>query len=284
MRIVIITGISGSGKSTALHALEDSGYFCIDNLPFALLSKFLELSRSSQEAISKVAVMMDLRSRDFKDTHFSDVKKLKEQGHTVEILFMEASEEVVLRRYQTTRRKHPWPGNLSIQEAIREEKKLLAPIRKLADFTVDTSDLNVHQLRAFILKTFKKSDVGQEMQVSLYSFGYNYGIPSDADLVMDVRCLPNPFFVDRLKDLTGESPEIIEYLLSHKETQDFLNKFYELIDYLIPLYKREGKAYLTLAIGCTGGRHRSVAIATKLKEHLSSKNISLDLKHRDMSK
>src|SRR3989338_4727108 len=284
MRIVIITGISGSGKSTALKALEDIGFFCMDNLPFALLPKFLELSKSSQEGISKVAMMMDVRSGDVRDTHFSDVKKLKDQGHQIEIAFMEATEEVVLKRFQATRRKHPWPGKLSITEAIQEEKKLFLPIKKIADIVIDTSDLNIHQLRSFIHKTFKKVDTDQPMQILLFSFGYNYGIPSDADIVMDVRCLPNPFFVDRLKELTGEDPLVVEYILSHQEAQEFLQKFYNLLDYVIPIYKKEDKSYLTVAIGCTGGRHRSVVITNKIQEYLSKKNFSLEVKHRDIGK
>lgn len=285
MRIVLITGISGSGKSTALKALEDIGFFCMDNLPFTLVPKFLELSRSSQEEISKIAIMIDLRSRDLKESYFSDLKKMSEvEGHHLEVLFMEASDETVLRRFQTTRRRHPWPGKVTIQEAIQEERKLFSPIRRLADITLDTSDLNVHQLRNVIQKTFKGRETEQEMQIILYSFGYNFGIPHDADLVMDVRFLPNPFFVETLKDLPGNASQVMDYLLSQQETQNFLNKFYDLLDYLIPLYKSEGKSYLTIAVGCTGGRHRSVAIIQKVHEYLSQKKISLEVKHRDIDK
>ncbi len=283
MRIVILTGISGSGKSTALKSLEDLGYFCMDNLPFALLPKFLELSKSSQEGISKVAIMIDLRSGDIKDSYFKELKKVSE-GHHVEILFMEASDDAIMRRFQATRRKHPWPEKLSIQDAIQSEKKLFEPIRKYADIVLDTSELNVHQLRAYIQKTFRKEEKENEMQIMIYSFGYNFGVPSDADLVMDVRFLPNPFFVDTLKEHPGNAPQVLDYILSQKETQNFLNKFYDFLDYLLPLYQGEGKSYFTIAIGCTGGRHRSVAIAQKLHEYLSKKNMSLELKHRDINK
>jgi len=285
VQILVITGLSGAGKGTALKALEDIGFFCVDNLPFVLLPKFVELSESSLEEVSRVAIMIDVRSRDLKEKHFSDLKSLTQKGHQVEIIFMEAADDVIERRFKTTRRKHPWKGNVSIQEAIALEKKLFLPLRKFADHTIDTSGIHVHELRQMIEKKFsmgnKNSD---EMQVVLISFGYSHGLPGHADLVMDVRFLPNPFFIEELKEETGESPRVMDYLYSQTPTREFLEKFEGLLDYLLPLYKAEGKAYLTIAVGCTGGRHRSVMIVNHLKKHLSKKNIETKIKHRDMEK
>lgn len=285
MRIVVITGMSGAGKSTALKALEDIGYFCVDNLPFAILPKFLELTKSSQQEVSKIALMIDVRSRDLKENHFADLKLRAAQGDEIEVVFLEASDEVILRRFQTTKRRHPWPGNLSITEAIREERKLFGPLKKFADLALDTSDIHVHQLRGMVQERFTKvAEESNELQVALYSFGYSFGIPPDADLVIDVRFLPNPFFIEGLKEHTGESPQVIEYLLAQDKTISFLKKFYDLLDYLIPLYKSEGKSYLTIAIGCTGGRHRSVMIANQLSDYLLKKSLPLQIRHRDISK
>lgn len=285
MRIVVITGMSGAGKSTALKALEDIGYFCVDNLPFAILPKFLELTKSSQQEVSKIALMIDVRSRDLKENHFSDLKSRATQGDEIEIVFLEASDEVILRRFQATRRRHPWPGNLSITEAIREERKLFGPLKRFADLALDTSDIHVHQLRGMIQERFSKAaEKWDEPCLTLYSFGYSFGIPPDADLVIDVRFLPNPFFIEGLKEHTGESPQVIEYLLAQDKTVSFLKKFYDLLDYLIPLYKDEGKSYLTIAIGCTGGRHRSVMIANQISDYFSKKNIPIQVRHRDISK
>ncbi len=285
MRIVVITGMSGAGKSTALKAMEDIGYFCVDNLPFAVLPKFLELTRSSQQEVSKIALMIDVRSKDLKESHFSDLKLRASQGDEVEIVFLEASDEIILRRFQMTRRRHPWPGNLSVTEAVQQERRLFAPLKKFADLVLDTSDIHVHQLRGLIQERFSKvPGKSLELQVALYSFGYSFGIPPDADLVIDVRFLPNPFFIEGLKDHTGDSPQVVEYLLTQEKTLSFLKKFYDLLDYLIPLYKDEGKSYFTIAIGCTGGRHRSVMIANQIGDYLLKKDIPVQMKHRDISK
>ena len=285
MRIVLITGMSGAGKSTCLRALEDIGYFCIDNLPFFLFPKFIELTRSSQEEVSKVAMMIDIRSRDLKESHFANLISHREKGDEVEIVFLEASDDIILRRFQTTRRRHPWPGNLPISEAIQKERALFAPLRKFSDLTIDTSDMDVHQLKSMMQERFMKAyERARKLQVLLLSFGYSYGVPENADLVIDVRFLPNPFFIEKLKHLTGESATVVDFILAQKKTTVFLQKFHGLLDYLIPLYRDEGKSYLTIAVGCTGGRHRSVAITNQIHHYLSEKHLPLRVKHRDIAK
>ena len=254
MNLVILTGVSGAGKSTALRALEDIGYYCIDNLPFKLLPTFLELTKSSQEEITKVAVLIDIRSGNLSLADFQKIKQDMSDRWTVEIILLEASDEVIRRRFQETRRRHTF-SKLSIDEAIEKEKKMFQPLYQCADFTIDTSRFNVHQLRDYIYKTFRKLEPTHEMEMMLMSFGYSYGVPTQADFVMDVRFLPNPYFIDTLKDLTGETPQVQEFIMAQQETKTFLKKFEDFLTYLLPLYRSEGKSYFTLAIGCTGGKH-----------------------------
>ncbi len=281
-KIVIISGISGSGKSTAIKALEDVGFFCVDNLPVVLLPKFLELRTGSDSEISKLALVMDIREKDFVSTYSDVLDRLGKQGYRFEILFLEASEEMLLRRYSETRMQHPLAKGGSLLEAIHNEREQLEGLKGIADKVIDTSHYNVHELKAVILGHVLKAIQTGHVEVHLLSFGYKYGIPHDADLVIDVRFLPNPYFVPELKALDGMSPKVQTFVKRWDETQIFLKKYLDLLDYLIPLYEKEGKSYLTVAVGCTGGRHRSVVIADEIFEYFNKKTDHISLVHRDI--
>ncbi len=281
-KIVIISGLSGSGKSTAIKALEDVGFFCVDNLPVVLLPKFLELRTGSDSEISKLALVMDIREKDFVSTYSDVLDRLGKQGYRFEILFLEASEEMLLRRYSETRMHHPLAKGGSLLEAIHNEREQLEGLKGIADKVIDTSHYNVHELKAVILGHVVKAIQTGHVEVHLLSFGYKYGIPHDADLVIDVRFLPNPYFVPELKALDGTSPKVQTFVKRWDETQIFLKKYLDLLDYLIPLYEKEGKSYLTVAVGCTGGRHRSVVIADEIFEYLNKKTDHVSLVHRDI--
>ena len=281
-KIVIISGLSGSGKSTAIKALEDVGFFCVDNLPVVLLPKFLELRIGSDSEISKLALVMDIREKDFVSTYSDVLDRLGKQGYRFEILFLEASEEMLLRRYSETRMQHPLAKGGSLLEAIHNEREQLEGLKGIADKVIDSSHYNVHELKAVILGHVLKAIQTGHVEVHLLSFGYKYGIPHDADLVIDVRFLPNPYFVPELKALDGMSPKVQTFVKRWDETQIFLKKYLDLLDYLIPLYEKEGKSYLTVAVGCTGGRHRSVVIADEIFEYLNKKTDHISLVHRDI--
>jgi UPF0042 nucleotide-binding protein len=283
IRICIITGLSGSGKSTAMAALEDAGVYCVDNMPVDLLPKFLELPIESDSEISGFALVMDLRGKGFLEKHQSIFSELRQKGYNFEILFLEASEEVLVQRYSTTRRQHPLAPGKNLLEGIRTEKKQLNDLRTTADLVINTSKLNVHELKSKILDIAKTSKKLMAMRINVLSFGYKYGIPYDADLIMDVRFLVNPYFIPELKELDGETQEIKAFVLEHPETRAFLKKYLAFLDYLIPLYEKEGKAYLTIALGCTGGRHRSVAIANAVFEHVRAMGKTVGINHRDRS-
>ena len=280
-RIVIITGLSGSGKSTASRALEDMGFFCVDNLPIALMPTLLELSSASVGEYSKIALVMDLREREFLRTYREVFSRLSAEGYQLEILFLEASDDVLVRRYSETRRTHPLAEGQDLVEGIRQEREMLAPLRSMATLVVDTSTYNVHELQLAIRELFSQRPLGRKMALTFLSFGYTHGIPQEADLVIDVRFLPNPYFMEELKDLPGSDARIHDFLMGHPETRDFLSRFENLLAYLLPRYEREGKAYLTVAIGCTGGRHRSVAIAEEMKNVFQSQ-FPVRLRHRDL--
>jgi UPF0042 nucleotide-binding protein len=284
MRIVIITGLSGSGKSTAVRALEDEGFFCLDNLPVSLIATFIELVEHSRQPINDVALVMDIRSRDFIKGYDEVFRDMTKAGHSVEILFFDASDEVLIRRFSETRRRHPALEGASVPESIRFERDQLAGLRRIATTLIDTSELNVHQLKELVLTTVKGGDPPLEMQVNLQSFGFRYGLPLESDLVMDVRFLPNPYFVPALRPLSGLDTGVRDYVLGHKETAVFIERFRAMLEFLLPGYRREGKSYLSVSIGCTGGRHRSVAIAQELYEYFSRKQINIKITHRDIDK
>jgi UPF0042 nucleotide-binding protein len=282
IKIIIITGLSGSGKSTAIDALEDVGFFCIDNLPVILLPKFLELRTETGSEITKLAVVMDLRERDFPERYPEIFANLREEGYLFEILFLEASTETLLRRYSETRRKHPLSESKNLREGIEAEREELRGLREIADLVIDTSNYNVHELKDIVSNYVLKAVPSKRMKIYLLSFGYKYGIPHDADLVIDVRCLPNPYFIQELKNLDGTSPSVKEYMDRWEETHVFLRKYLDLLSFLIPLYEKEGKSSLTVAVGCTAGRHRSVSIAETIFQELEKTTHLITLTHRDI--
>ena len=281
-QLVILTGLSGSGKSTILKTFEDMGFYCVDNLPVELIPIFAELHAAGEGDFARAALLVDARE----GAHLSKLplllKHLRRQ-HSIALVFIEAGEDALLRRYSETRRPHPFGKHLSVRESLRHERKLMEPIRKLADVVIDTSKFNVHELRHFITERFKNPEK-RSMLVSLVSFGYRYGVPTDADLVFDVRFLPNPHFVPRLRKYTGLDPKVRRYIRSFPQTGEFLRRIEGLLVYLIPHYIGEGKSYLTIAIGCTGGRHRSVMLAEALKTALEKHGYSAKVVHRDIEK
>jgi len=285
LHIIIISGLSGSGKSTAMRALEDNGFFCIDNMPATLIPTFAELCQHSTRELSRVAFAVDIRGQEFLENVRKILEGLKAQGHHVMILFLESSDEMLIRRYSETRRRHPLEKErgMSLPDAVRQERGEVAFLRDVADEVIDTTHLTVHGLRDVIIDRLL-APVPQKMKITVMSFGYSYGIPPEADIVMDVRFLPNPFFVPELRMLTGRDGLVKDYVLEKDETGDFLKRFGELIDYLIPHYEREGKSYLTIAVGCTGGKHRSVVIAESLADRARQMGMSVDVRHRDMER
>ena len=284
LRIVIITGLSGSGKSTAVKALEDEGFFCLDNLPVALFTTFVELVDKSTERIRDVALVSDIRGRDFLKGPENMVQELRARGHTVEVLFFDATDDVLIRRFSETRRRHPALEGGSVPDGIRFEREQLMPLRRIATAIIDTSELNVHQLKEQVIAWSRGEGTLRGLTIQLLSFGYRYGIPLESDLVMDVRFLANPHFVPELKPFTGLDSQVRSYVMEHPLTATFMEKLRDLIDFLLPAYEREGKTYLTIAIGCTGGRHRSVSIAEELAVYLRGRKGALTVVHRDIEK
>ncbi len=282
-RIIILSGLSGSGKSTAAKALEDLGFFCVDNLPPELLFSFIDLCGKSLTQIKKAVAVIDIRIP-VKDTLYDFEKvleKIKRSAEEVDLVFLECSEETIVKRYKETRRIHPLGGEKTLIEGISEEKQILADIRELSDKRIDTSALSVHDLKAIIAKIAGTTDK-QTPLITLLSFGYKYGIPEDADLVFDVRFLKNPHFTESLRDLDGTRGEVVDFIMSDKASWEFLEKLCSFLRFLIPKYSEEGKSYLTLGIGCTGGKHRSVVMADALAENLSE--YSAIIRHRDINK
>jgi RNase adapter protein RapZ len=280
-QLVILTGLSGSGKGSVLNTFEDLGFYCVDNLPVALIPTFSELYVEGVE-IERAALLVDAREGEQIDKLPAIYRRLAaEQPAT--LVFVEASDEVLMRRFSETRRPHPLSQGRSIGEGIGEERRRMAPIRRLADVIIDTSKFNVHELRQFIIDKFQ-SPGSRPLLVSVVSFGFRYGIPSDADLVFDVRFLPNPHFVPKLRPFSGKDPKVARYIRSFPQTGEFLRRIESLLSYLIPLYIREGKSYLTVALGCTGGRHRSVALAEVIRRYLQKKKYSAKVVHRDIDK
>jgi UPF0042 nucleotide-binding protein len=282
--IIVITGLSGSGKSVAIRALEDEGFFCIDNLPAPLIPKFIELCYGYREDTKRIALGLDLRGGQFLKDWPDILAHLRAAGHNVQVVFFDATDEVLLRRFSETRRPHPLAGSDSIQEGIGRERKALENMRGLADQVIDTSDLNVHQLKREIERKFSPVSSGRVLNVFLLSFGYKYGTPYDTDIMLDVRFLPNPFFVNELRRKTGLDAEVVDFVLRREETKTFLNRVGSLLEFTLPLYEREGKHSLTIALGCTGGRHRSVVLVEELQKSLRDDRYRLQVKHRDIEK
>lgn len=282
--IIIITGLSGSGKSFAIHSLEDNGFFCIDNLPALLIPKFVDLCQGYQEEIRRIALGVDLRGGQFLGALPQVLSELRAAGNHIQILFFDASDNVLLRRFSETRRPHPLAGQGSIQDGISRERKALESTRALADKVIDTSDLNVHQLKREMEQQFCQAPTARRMALFFTSFGYKFGIPHDTDMILDVRFLPNPFFVNELRDKSGLDPEVKDYVLADAETGSFLDRLYTLLEFILPLYEREGKSSLTLALGCTGGRHRSVVLVEELRRKFGDGSFPVHIKHRDIDK
>ncbi|MBC2710622.1 MAG: RNase adapter RapZ [Desulfosarcina sp.] len=282
--ITIVTGRAGSGKSTALAAFEDSGYYCVDNMPVALLPGFLDLSMGNADTFAGLVFGMDLRENGFIRQYESILDVLKGMGFHFRIIFLEADEKTLLKRYSQTRRRHPLAMDKGVHDAIRTEKTILASLRRKAHHIIDTSDLNVHDLKAIIRKMADTVTQRGPMNVQVISFGFKFGLPIHADLVMDVRFLKNPYFVEPLRPLSGETEKIRSFVLNNDQTCLFLKKYFDLLDILIPQYEDEGKSYLTIAIGCTGGRHRSVVIARQLCDHIMASGRKAELTHRDIDK
>ena len=304
IRAILISGLSGSGKTTAIKALEDIGFYCVDNLPILLLPKFLELCEQSDGKISKVAVVEDIRGeasypssqqqgdtegeKDFLEDSRRIIQGLKREGYPIEILFLESSDPILMRRFSETRRQHPLAVGGSIREGLHLERERLQGIRDIANMVIDTSELNVHQLKEKIQQYAQEGRGSSQMTVVLLSFGYSFGIPFEVDLLMDVRFLPNPYFVEELKRFKGDHPKVAEYVLQWEETKEFLRHVQEFIRFLLPLYERERKTHLTIAVGCTGGRHRSIVIVNRLAEmlqdELTKRGVFLSVQHRDAEK
>jgi UPF0042 nucleotide-binding protein len=283
--ILVITGLSGSGKSTALKAIEDEGFFCMDNMPIDLMDKFLELYDSASFNIHKVCICMDVRvgAPSFAEKAPWLISRLRSFADNVRLIFLESSKENLLNRYKETRRRHPLSDSYpNLLDAIEAEIDLMSPLRGMADFIVNTSQMNVHELVANIKEITSTEDRSRDMYIEVCSFGFKKGIPMDSDIVMDVRFLPNPYFIEELKDKTGSDNEVKQYLNSFNTYTRFMQKFEDLITFILPLCKKEGRAYLNIAIGCTGGRHRSVAIAEAIKEAIENAGYPSRLKHRDI--
>jgi RNase adapter protein RapZ len=283
LRIIIISGLSGSGKSTALKTLEDLGFFCVDNLPVLLLPKFIELCQGSTHDVSKIGLVMDVREREFLKEYPHMLDLLKAEGYHIELIFLESSDEVLIQRFSETRRQHPLSDEGSVAEGIHIERAKLGELKTLADKIIDTSELTVHQLRMLLEEHFQQLST-RSMHITFMSFGFKYGVPHDIDMLFDVRFLPNPYFVSELKDLEGTDPRVSDYVLRWPETQVYVQKLQDFISFQIPLFEREGKTYLTIAIGCTGGRHRSVAIADYLQQVFPRDSYDVYINHRDLKK
>jgi UPF0042 nucleotide-binding protein len=282
-QLVILTGLSGSGKSTVLKTFEDLGFYCVDNLPVELIPIFSELHFGGTSEISRAALLVDAREGSQLLKLPETIRQLHREGVPAELVFIEASEESLLRRFSETRRPHPLGHDRPVREGLRRERQMMAPIQRLADVVIDTTKFNVHELRQFITTRFQ-SRGHRPLLVSLVSFGYRYGVPADADLVFDVRFLPNPHFVARLRRYSGKDPRVARYILSFPQTGEFLKRITDLLVYLIPHYIQEGKSYLTIAFGCTGGRHRSVMLAESVSKALSKHGYQAKVLHRDLNK
>ena len=283
MRFVVVTGMSGGGKSTALRMLEDAGYYCVDNLPVLLIEKFVELIATPDGEVTKVALGLDVRADQAFETTTKILDKLKNDGYAFEILFMEANDKTLLKRYKETRRVHPLSPYGRIEDGIKRERAILSNIRAKSDYVIDTSRLLTRELKEELDRIFVQNEGYKSLMVTVLSFGFKYGIPADADLVFDVRFLPNPFYIDELKHKTGNEKEVQDYVMSFPEAHTFIEKLADLVGFLIPNYVKEGKYQLVIGIGCTGGKHRSVTLANRLYEHMKNKGeYGIKIAHRDV--
>ena len=281
---IVVTGMSGAGKSAAIRCLEDLGFFCIDNLPATLIPKVAELCAQSEKRIERVALVVDAREGRFLEGLFDILADLRRDGHLVRVVFLEASDEVLVRRFSESRRPHPLAPAGSAVAGIRAERERLAHLRTKADLVVDTSSFTVHEFRKLLATSFLDLNTSARTALSLVSFGYKFGLPVDADLMFDARCLPNPHFVEALRPLTGQAPEVVEYVLGFAQTQGFLERTLAFLTFTLPLYVQEGKAYLTIAVGCTGGRHRSVVLVEELARLLREAGHEVSVGHRDIDR
>jgi len=283
-QVVILTGVSGSGKTTALRALEDAGFYCVDNLPIVFLEKLLGLSAHTAGEISRIALVVDAREPRFLADAPRAIEEVRQKGNDVQILFLDASDDSLVHRYSETRRRHPMAGETgTVPDGIAAERRALADLEALADEVIDTTSLNVHELKRLVTRRFAAGE-GARLGVTLVSFGFRFGIPTHADMVLDVRFLPNPFFIPELKPHPGTDPRVAAFVLGQPDAKAFLDRLVDLLGFLLPRYRAEGKSYLTLAVGCTGGKHRSVALAAALAERLEASGQPVRLWHRDVDK
>ena len=282
--VIIVTGLSGAGKSSALKVLEDIGYFCIDNLPVAFLTKFIELSGNFSPSIKGIALVMDLREEDFLKSFPDLYRRLKNSSVALDLIFLEADDQTLIKRYSETRRKHPVSIAGSVARAVARERELLVDIRTLASYRIDSSSFTIHQFKDYLRKIVTADSSQESLNISLLSFGFRNGLPLEADIVMDVRFLPNPYFIESLREQSGLDQGVKDYVLGHPVSRSFVERFHALLKMLIPEYLREGKSYLTVAIGCTGGQHRSVAIVNHLSDSLQEDGYEISISHRDIKK
>ena len=283
MRFIIVTGLSGAGKTEATRSLEDMGYFCVDNLPPKLIPKFAEFCMQSDGKIDKIALVIDIRGGIFFDDLFESLNYLKNQDFKYEILFLDSSDEILVKRFKETRRSHPLAPGSRIITGIAEERKRLREVKDRADIIIDTSKYAIRNLREEMSKNYGDTEIPeQELSVTILSFGFKYGIPVDSDLVFDVRFIPNPFYIPTLKPFSGNDKPVKDYVLQQEETKGFVTRLDDMLDFLIPNYQKEGKRQLIVSIGCTGGRHRSVAIANEIHRRLLKRNFNVSVEHRDI--
>jgi RNase adapter protein RapZ len=281
---VVITGLSGAGKSYAIKCFEDMGFFCVDNLPTTLIPTFADLVTRSAQKVSRVALGVDVREGEYLFHLLDSLGELRKRGHQVEVLFLEASEEALVRRYHETRRRHPLAPDGNVLDGIRAERKAMSHMREVADRIVDTSGLTVHQFKDLLIEAYVTPKARPGLAVSLVSFGFKHGMPFDADLVFDVRFLPNPHFVEALRPLDGRSRKVRDFIMEGTESRELLRRLQDFLDFVVPAYQREGKAYLTVAIGCTGGRHRSVALVEELRPFFDRLGLAVTVVHRDIDR
>ncbi len=285
MEFVIVTGLSGAGRTLAMHAMEDIGFFCVDNLPPALIPVFYDLCIKSEGLQNRVAVVTDTRGGELFKSFFTAMESLKRDKKSYKILFLDSSDAVLVRRFKETRRRHPLSEDLngSLEQAVKLEREMLGPVKDCSDYVIDTSGVSPAQLKTRITEMFLSSP-SDSLSVHCISFGFKFGIPMESDLVFDVRCLPNPFYDEALRPKTGLDPEVRDYVMEKEETKGFVSRFTDMIDYLVPLYSKEGKSQLVISVGCTGGHHRSVALAQYMCDYLGSKGIRTSVTHRDIQK